>query len=42
MTPQEAFQSWLLPYAAIGLGLLVLAIGAILVVATTTAKKRQD
>ena len=31
MTPQEGFQSWLLPYAAIGLGLVALAIGAILV-----------
>ena len=42
MTPQEAFQNWLLPYAKIGLGLVALAIGVMLVVATISARERQD
>ena len=33
MTAQEAFQSWLLPYAAIGFGLVAAALGTLVVVA---------
>ena len=42
MSPHEAFINWLLPYAAIGLGLLLTIAVAVGIAAVTSTKKRGD
>ena len=42
MSPHEAFVNWLLPYAAIGLGLLLTIAVVVGIVAVTSTKRRDD
>ena len=42
MSPHEAFVNWLLPYAAIGFGLLLTVAVAVGIVAVTSTKNRGD